>query len=244
MKVAAGIATMAAHGLVFVGMGLIDPPPEPERPPLDITTIELVELPAPEPAALPEPAPPPEPTAPEPEPEPEPAAPEPPPPPKPKPAPLPAPIPAAPPNPTPSPTTAAVPASPSDEPTDPAPSAPAAGPRKLGGRLSNKRGGKAAQQRSAAKRCPEPPSKPKPTHKVSPTFSAATRSSVAGSLVLRARIDARGIVTSVQVVESPDDAAAKAAKAAFAQWTFEPAVACGKAVPSSYAKRWTFSGGR
>lgn len=112
----------------------------------------------------------------------------------------------------------------------------------MGGRLSNANPS-AKRQRSAAKRCPEPATKPTPVHKVKPTFSAQSRASVSGALLLRASIDPRGNVTAVAVVTSPDDAVATAAKTAFAQWRFEPATACGKPVASTYAKKWKFGGG-
>lgn len=246
MKPAAGIATLLAHTLVFVGLGSleVDADPQPDLP-LDATTIELVELPV---AAAPVEEPEPEPeldAEPEAEPElepvaePEPAAPDPPPAARPKPS-------APTPNPTPELAAgSALPAqatTPAPGPATPGPSTPAT-PRKLGQRFSNAQPAK-GRQRTAAKRCAKPIVKPIPTTKVKPKFpAAALRSDISGNLVLRASIDRSGVVTSVKIVKSPGTSVEAPAKAAFAQWRFTPATACGKTVPSTYAKAWKFSGG-
>jgi len=241
MKAAAGIATLLAHAVAFLGLGNLDVHVEPTPdPPLEVTTIELVELPVPaavaeaEPILEAEPMPESEPAA-----APEPKHPAPPsrPPPPPRPAPT-APSPSS------EPAVASTPAGPTA--TSPAPTtAPAtpAGPRKLGKRFSNASPPK-GQQRSAAKRCAEPIVKPVPTQKVKPKFpAAALRSNISGDLVLRASVDRTGAVSAVKVVKSPGALVELPAKTAFAQWRFSPATACGKSVSSTYAKKWTFSGG-
>lgn len=244
MKAAAGIVTLLAHTVAFVGLGSLDIDVDPRPgPPLDVTTIELVELPDALDPVKEEPLPAPE-AAPELEPEPvaelEPEAPTPPPRPRPKPnpaAPNPTPEPAAP-SALPAPATTTAPGPPAST----GPAAPAA-PRKLGQRFSNAPPAK-GRQRSTAKRCTEPVVKPVPTEKVKPKFpAAALRSDIAGDLVLRASVDRSGGVTSVKVVTSPGASVEAPAKTAFAQWRFTPATACGKTVPSTYAKKWKFSGG-
>lgn len=248
MKAAAGFATVLTHAVAFLGLGSLEvdlePPPEP---PLEITTIELVELPAPTPAvdAVPEPVPEavpePEPPAAPPEPEPPTAAPK-------RPAPKPSPRPrAAPstPSPAPEPATPPAPTGPAAAPATAGPAAPSAppGPRKLGQRYSNASPPK-GKQRSAAKRCVEPVVKPVPTKRVKAKFPAATlRSDISGDLVLRASVDRTGRVSAVKVVKSPGTSVEGPAKTAFLQWRFEPATACGKPVASTFTKKSTFSGG-
>ena len=241
MKTSASVASVLAHVAVLVGIGLPERPLEPEPPEaLDLRTIELIEVPAP---AEPEPVP----VEPEPEPEPEPEAelpaePEPtpdPPPLPPKPAPKPAPELPAGPEPSPIPATPPGPAA--EEPAEPAEPAPPTGPRKLGQRYSNT--GRKGGRGQAKTGCSERPSRPVPTQKVAPKFPAdVLRSSIAGTLTLRASVDASGAVTKVSVLESPDPSVEAPAKDAFAQWRFEPATACGKAVASTYAKSWKFKG--
>ncbi len=250
MRPLAGWVSLLVHGLVLGGLSAREPRARPEdEPPLELRTIELIELPAqPEVVAEPVPVAEPEPEPPEPEPDPAP---------EPEPAPQPTvrraakPEPAPDPEPTPSPEPA---------PPQPGPDIPASGdrgpppgggapsseapakPRRIGQRFSNTEGGGARQRASTS--CKETPGKPAPREKVSPKFpAAALRSDIVGRLVLRASVDRTGAVTKVTVIESPGEAVEGPAKEAFARWRFEPATACGKPVAGSYAKAWTFKGG-
>lgn len=240
MKAAAGIVTLLAHTVAFVGLGSLEVDVDPRpAPPLDVTTIELVELPDVLDPVEEEPLP-----VPEAEPElaaaPEPEAPPPPPRARPKPSPpAPSPTPeAAAPSALPVPATTTAPGPPASA----GPAAPAA-PRKLGQRFSNAPPAN-GQQRSTAKRCTEPIVKPVPTQRVKAEFpAAALRSGISGDLILRASVDRSGVVTSVKVVKSPGSSVEPSAKAAFAKWRFTPATACGKTVPSTYVKKSTFTGG-
>jgi len=69
------------------------------------------------------------------------------------------------------------------------------------------------------------------------------RSSLRGTLVLRASVDRSGAVAKVVVVRSPSPDVDAPARGAFSKWRFEPALACGKPVASTYAKAWKFGGG-
>jgi TonB family protein len=255
MRSIAGVVSVLAHGLVLGGLSARAPRVRPPEPALDVRTIELIELPEsaqgetvsePEPEPEPEPESEPEPEpAPEPAPEPEPLPREP--KPQPQPRPAPEPIPAAPAGPSdggvtvppPSPSGDDAPAGSDGEPSD----VPPTKARKLGGRYSSK--DRPRSKARAAGSCTEPASKPIPLQKVAPKFpAAALRSDIVGRLVLRASVDRNGAVTRVVVVESPGTAVEGPAKDAFAQWRFEPALACGKPVAATYAKAWKFKGGR
>lgn len=87
----------------------------------------------------------------------------------------------------------------------------------------------------ASKTCTQKASKPKPIRKSPIGYSAAAKSAeLEGRLVLRAAVDRTGQVSGVEVLQSVAPMVDKPAAAALSKWTFEPARACGRAVPSHF----------
>lgn len=226
-----GLFHLVAFAMLDVG--------DPDVRTRQTTPFELVDF-VPAEASPPEPKPPP--TQPEPEPPPEPAA-EPPPP---QPAPEPPPTPPKPAQPAPAPDPAPTPA-----PVEPVPLTlnltlgnatdgsvgVASGTETTpgSGRPAGPSSTTTERPRPSKPTCAETASKPKPIHKVQIQYPAQARDQgLAGRVVLRANVDRHGRVTKVDVLQSAggplDDAVARALE----QWTFAPALACGKPVASSY----------
>ena len=83
--------------------------------------------------------------------------------------------------------------------------------------------------------CREAATKAQPRERVTIAYPAAARAAgLEGRVVLQARVDARGEVRSVTVLESAGPEIDEPARAALKRWRFEPGTRCGVAVETSY----------
>jgi TonB family protein len=84
--------------------------------------------------------------------------------------------------------------------------------------------------------------KPRIIKKVNPVYpEEALKKKIAGTVVIEATSDEKGLVIDTRIIKSPDPLLTDAAVAAVKQWVYEPYVINGKAKPVAFTVTVTFS---
>jgi TonB family protein len=79
-------------------------------------------------------------------------------------------------------------------------------------------------------------------HQVNPVYpDEALKKKIAGTVVVEATINEKGVVVDIRLIKSPDPLLTNAAVAAVKQWVYEPYIENGKAKPVAFTVTVTFS---
>ena len=101
--------------------------------------------------------------------------------------------------------------------------------------------GRARASSSTTNTCDDEPTRPVPTRTPQPVYTDAARSAgIEGRVRVRVTVSPAGVPTHVEVLEGLGFGLDEASIEAVLRWQFEPSLACGSAVESTFVARLTF----